>query len=165
MTLQRSMGLHKMILQMTQPNAAGKHIRQDLDAYLAGFFDGEGHISIRMETRNRWSCYVEIGATNTDKRPLQMLKKAYGGRIVEKLQQLTSRKRCFAWRLTTGRDVLWALYRMLPWLTIKNSKARAAIIILRHRPLICAGGQTSHYQRVAITKALKGLHIIKINSR
>jgi hypothetical protein len=138
-------------------------VRTDIDAYLAGFFDGEGHISIRRDPRRAWSCYVDIGATQRDRAPLRLLVKAYGGKVIKKSFDPRCNV-CYQWRCSKANDVLWALYRMLPWLIVKRRKARIALILLQNRPHVLTGGQVSHYQRCVITKALKQVDcLISIN--
>jgi len=139
-------------------------LERDLDAYMAGFFDGEGHITIKNDSRRKWGYYVEIGATNTVLAPLELLKKSYGGNVLPKsFTGRLGKKQCYIWK-ASGKDAHWALSRMLPWLRVKNKKARSGIIILHNRPLKIAGGQISKYQKMAITKAIKGLHIVEISS-
>lgn len=145
--------------------SAGARARQDLDAYLAGFFDGEGHISLRRDPRRPWSVYVEVGATQVNRAPLEMLVRAYGGYIMPKSIGKNNVQPCYAWKCGEAKDAFWALWRMLPWLIVKRAKARAAVIVLRNRPLECVGGQISAHQKMAITKALKGLHVIKIEEK
>jgi hypothetical protein len=153
--------LYKDILQMTLPSRQKGRVRQDLDAYLAGFFDGEGHVYIAKNTKREWSYYVAIGAAQVNREPLELLVSAYGGKVYEK-KRGPRQQACGEWRCS-GKDALYALYRMLPWLTVKRSKARVAIILLQNRPLTCAGGQISPHQKMAITKALKGVTVVKIN--
>ena len=154
---------YKTLLLSTQASRKKGIVRQDIDAYLAGFFDGEGHVSIRSDPRRAWSYYVEVGATQIDQTPLKMLVKAYGGTILKKSVG-TNQRQCYAWKCG-GKDAFWALWRMLPWLTVKRVKARAAVIVLQHRPLACAGGQISQYQKTVITRAVKDLHIIQMKEK
>lgn len=146
-------------LKDTQDNPT----RTDVDAYLAGFFDGEGHISIRKDPRREWSCYVEIGASQVVREPLDLLTKIYGGYVTSKTPPTKSTVRqCYAWKCSVSKDVMWALWRMLPWLIVKRAKARSAIIVLQNRPHKLNGGQISHYQKIAITKALRNVHVVRI---
>lgn len=158
------MNSYKSLLKDTQRDR-GNRARTDLDAYLAGFFDGEGHISIRKDPRRAWSCYVDIGATQVNREPLRLLVRAYGGKVNKKTKGKGKSKQCYVWKCSKGGEALWALHRMLPWLRVKRVKARAALIVLANRPLQCAGGQISKFQKMAITKALRGLHVIEIGER
>lgn len=155
---------YRSLLLATQKGRQGA-ARQDLDAYLAGFFDGEGHISIRNDPRRPYNYYVEVGATQVDQTPLKMLVRAYGGSILAKRPGKTNVKQCYTWKCGNSKDAFWALWRMLPWLTVKRVKARAAVIVLQHRPLNCVGGQISPHQKMAIAKAIKGLHVIEIEEK
>ena len=47
-------------------------------AYIAGFVDGEGCVRIKKGTA---SYYVTFQVTNTDRKPLQMIKKIFGGKV------------------------------------------------------------------------------------
>lgn len=154
------MNLYKQILRATQPTR--RQVRQDLDAYLAGFFDGEGHVTISKHPE-RWTCHVEIGATQICREPLELLVRAYGGSIHKKATPKVIGKKpyrqCYAWRCR-GREAMFAIYRMLPWLIVKLPKARAALIVLQNRPLNMVGGQISSRQKTAISRALDGLKIV-----
>jgi len=145
--------------------SAGIRAKQDLDAYLAGFFDGEGHISMRRDPRRPWAVYVEVGATQVCRGPLELLVKAYGGNIIKKAVGKNNVQVCYAWKCGESKNAFWALWRMLPWLIVKRAKARAAVIVLQNRPLNCVGGQISSHQKMAITKALKGFHVIKAEEK
>jgi len=151
--------IYQKILLATQRDSRGMG-RQDLDAYFAGFFDGEGHITISRDPRRPWSCYVEIGATQRNEEPLHMLQRCYGGKVHKKSRGKNNPNACSVWRCS-GKDGMYALYRMLPWLVVKQHKARVALIVLQHRPLKEAGGQISQYQKMAITKALKDVKIVE----
>lgn len=153
------MKAYKAFLQETLPSKRNGKTKQDLDAYLAGFFDGEGHISISRSRKRPWSCYVDVGCTNTVKAPLLMFVRAYGGKVYPKVVS-SNRKPCFVWRCSNAKNASWALARMLPWLQVKRVRARAALIVMYNKPLACVGGQVSAHQKMAITKALKGLHLV-----
>ena len=94
-----------------------------------------------------------------------MLVKAYGGNIIKKTVGKNNVQVCYAWKCGESKSAFWALWRMLPWLIVKRAKARVAVIVLQNRPLNCVGGQISAHQKMAITKALKGLHVIKVEEK
>lgn len=154
---------YREVLAMTQTDK-GVRARTDLDAYFAGFFDGEGNISIRRNPRREWSCYVDLGVTQVSRVPLDLMVKVYGGYVRPKSIATERRQACFCWKCSKGSEVLWALYRMLPWLIVKREKARTALIVLQNRPHLLSGGQISQYQKTAITKALDGQRVIEIAS-
>lgn len=159
------MDTYSDLLAATQKEKHGRS-RTDLDAYLAGFFDGEGHISIGRDPRREYSCYVDIGAAQISREPLELFVKVYGGIIYGK--SFTGRGRskpCLAWKCSKAKDVMWALYRMLPWLIVKREKARVAMIVLQNRPHFLSGGLISKYQKTAITKALKNVHVVRRGKR
>lgn len=153
----------KTMLLATKPSSSVR-IRQDIDAYFAGFFDGEGHISISNDPRRQWSYYVCISASQNDKRPLEMLVKVFGGKIHAKKRTARYKNQCYEWKCG-GKDAFWALWRMLPWLIVKKEKARAAVIVLQHRPHKECGGQISQYQKTAIARAIKNVHVIRMTEK
>lgn len=155
---------YENLLSSTQKECNGR-ARTDLDAYLAGFFDGEGSISTSRDPRRPYCCYVSINVTNTDLVPLRLFVRAYGGSICKKTKAKNNVKDCYAWRCYNGKDALWALCRMLPWLTVKRKRARTAIIVLQNRPLRASGGQISAYQKAAITKALDNQFVMEVDTR
>jgi|SRR5579859_111852 len=151
--------IYQKVLLATQRDSRGMG-RQDLDAYFAGFFDGEGHITVSRDVRRPWSCYVEIGATQNVLTPLHMLQKCYGGKVHLKHRGKLDVSKCSVWRCS-GKDAMYALYRMLPWLVVKQEKARVALIVLQNRPLKESGGQISPHQKMAISKALAKIKVVE----
>jgi hypothetical protein len=151
---------YKKVMDDTR-GSLGTRARTDLDAYLAGFFDGEGHVCVRRHNKHRWSFYIDLGVTQVDIRPLELFVKAYGGYIMKK-SKVKQLRQCHVWKCSKMSEAAWALYRMLPWLIVKREKARVALMVLQYRPLKAVGGQISEYQKASITKALQGIHIIEV---
>lgn len=95
--------------------------------YLAGFFDGEGHIAIGLNKnpsgKRRW--YLRFAAHQVDPRPLQLLKERYGGSI-----QYTARRGqqrpIYEW-VATSIKAYKALKELQPFLIVKADEARLAI--------------------------------------
>jgi hypothetical protein len=150
--------VYKALLAETQKSA--RSVRQDLDAYLAGFFDGEGSIHIKRHRKHKFSYYVDVAAHQVNKEPLRLFVSAYGGKIYKHSNGPLSRNQCWSWR-SSGKDAAWALARMLPWLIVKAEKARIALIVLHNRPHLISGGQISPYQKMAITKAVNQLRSLR----
>lgn len=48
--------------------------------YVAGFFDGEGHIGITIAGKNK-QCTLRLTFVNTNREVLEMIRLAYGGNI------------------------------------------------------------------------------------
>lgn len=134
-------------------------------AYLAGFFDGEGHlISYRSPTQDY--PYVRIGATNTDRQPITVLLREFGGKVRSRTRKGDKKhyKEQFEW-VASGKDAHYALSKMLPWLLVKREKAQAAIIILQNSP--GAGRKPLIQETIAIRRATKILpaHTYRDNPR
>lgn len=112
----------------------GSHV--GLYAYLAGFFDGEGHLISYRSPKQDYP-YVRIGATNTDRQPIDILLREFGGRMRTRVRKKKgtkkNHKRQFDW-VASGKDAHYALSKMLPWLLVKRNKAQAAITILQNSP-------------------------------
>lgn len=105
---------------------ADRNDRQTRVIYAAGFFDGEGSISIVIGRGNQiGSLFISVG--QIDERPLHLLKNLWGGSIN------LDNKRVSRWRLNhqKARD---ALAEMLPYLIVKREQAEVAIEFLDGRP-------------------------------
>lgn len=101
-------------------------IKVEEAAYLAGFFDGEGVITI-VEHSGLTSYFLEVRVDNTSLGPLQKFKSAFGGKILPiKANTELSCKPLFRWRIG-GSGTLRTLQTMLPFLDIKREKALKAI--------------------------------------
>jgi len=76
--------------------------------YMAGLFDGEGHVGIRIvpgrKERGNLSPHHQLHAsiTNTDAKLLYFPKELFGGGICVSYKG-KGHKTCFAWQVTTGR--------------------------------------------------------------
>jgi hypothetical protein len=73
---------HKRILQGVKPLY---NLNDPNLAYMAGFFDGEGCISVSLAKGDRWSKYGFMSfictVSNVDKAPLELFEKYFGGRL------------------------------------------------------------------------------------
>jgi len=95
--------------------------------YLAGFFDGEGHIAIGLNKnpggKRRW--YLRFAAHQVDPRPLRLLQERYGGSI-----QFTDRRGqqrpIYEW-VATSIKAYKALKELSPFLIVKADEARLAM--------------------------------------
>lgn len=95
--------------------------------YIAGFFDGEGCVSL---SSNQW----QITATQTVKNgvePLMEMQTRWGGSIV-RTPGFGSHSECWAWK-ARGVEAAIALYDMAPFLRIKLEKATKALQDLSSR--------------------------------
>jgi len=93
-------------------------------AYLAGFFDGEGSISVNVNRRLvRWS--LRLSCQQVNPAPLRLLVEAFGGSI-----RLTSRRGnqrpIYGWA-AGGRMAAEAIRMLRPYLTVKADEADVAL--------------------------------------
>lgn len=95
-------------------------------AYLAGFFDGEGCISMSRDKRGYVARQLKI--VGVDPSPLERFRSRFGGTIsLRKTRQ--SERHSYATALTLGkREGQEALRAMLPLLTVKREQAEAFLI-------------------------------------
>lgn len=112
-------------------------LKQQLESvysYLAGFFDGEGHIICYKIENNLHQPTVKIGATNTVITPLELFKESFGGRIVkrERHKDNPKHKDCYEWVCSVCEHVDVALTKMLPYLLIKQEKAEKALLVVNN---------------------------------
>lgn len=95
-------------------------------AYLAGFFDGEGHIRIQKHS-SRGSYMLSISCVQATPYPLDMYVEEFGG--VVKVRDYLYRgiiKRKYEWR-TSSMSAQKALEKMMPFLVAKKDEAEVAI--------------------------------------
>jgi hypothetical protein len=105
----------------------GNYIKAD-NAYLAGFFDGEGCIKIdKSPSENTISYRLYVTVTNTHVPSLELFSSLYGGKIVPKLDG----PNCFQWVLYGKKTVEAFLLASLPYLTVKHPQALLALEYVR----------------------------------
>ena len=101
-------------------------------AYIAGLFDGEGCVLISKTMIEgykyvRYFMYVSI--TNQDKRPLEEIKKIFGG-IVYFIKGNPNKKTwgcAYRWQVANGKAMRF-LKVIIPWLIIKKKEAELGIL-------------------------------------
>ena len=102
-------------------------------AYTAGFFDGEGCVSIaRYLKRGRPYHTLAIIFTNTDFRALGWLQERWGGNIF-KPTQLDGRRRPYGHLRFSAGPARPLLQAMLPYLIIKKSQVEIALEFIESR--------------------------------
>ena len=74
-------------------------------AWAAGFFDGEGYVSIvarntKGNSKQYRHQYIRIGINHVDPRPLQKFQQLFGGQLTESKQVIGNRKPRWQWILT-----------------------------------------------------------------
>lgn len=105
--------------------------------YIAGFFDGEGCVYVRRHKRwkGRYSTAnampydvaVSVTISNTNKKPLIMIKNLYGGSI-QKQPKRGNRQDCYVCAIA-ARKALKFMCDILPYSIIKANKLEKAIFI------------------------------------
>ncbi|SRR6266702_5677658 len=90
--------------------------------WAAGFFDGEGCISVSRSTKGKRYIYysLQIRAFQNDRAPLDILQSLFGGRLCR-------RDKGWLWDLA-GPRTIHALAEMMPFFVVKRSQAQVAVI-------------------------------------
>lgn len=104
-----------------------KTVQQEVElSYLAGFFDGEGHIRISKHSK-RGSYMLQISVVQAEQNPLQFFKEVFGGTISSRLTDYRGGKRAlFTWQ-ASSKVAEEALRAMLPYLRTKDYEALIAL--------------------------------------
>lgn len=104
-------------------------------AYLAGFFDGEGCVTISRPQNSKvqgrmYAQSLRISATNTDPRPIERFIAAFGG--LKQVKSYTSQRyrkkdgtpfsAAYVW-IATGTPAAQILRSLLPFLLVKKAQA------------------------------------------
>jgi hypothetical protein len=109
------------------PEAKMFKVKNTMLAYLAGFFDGEGCISITKGKNHLGNVQygLRVIVSNTNDYVLQMYKFSFGGRIQKRKYKKPEWRDCFAWELSSTRayDFLKCVY---PYLILKKAQADLA---------------------------------------
>ena len=94
-------------------------------AWLAGFFDGEGSLTVYMGGRNRQYPTWNLSLPNTHLGSLERCREISGaGSISEKTRDHRFNcKRIWVWQVHSQRNIAAIVTQMLPYLTIKRAKA------------------------------------------
>jgi hypothetical protein len=98
-------------------------------AYLAGFFDGEGCISLHSRYRvDGWR--VRLTVSQSDYRLLALYEKFEVGRLrrIEPRGKFKARP-SYQWIINKGSEVEWLLQGMMPYLRFKKDQASLAILL------------------------------------
>ncbi len=92
--------------------------------YIAGLFDGEGHVSITWSRGNPKLC---VKLTNTYLPVLEAVKDVYGGTFYANKKQKAHYLQCYALSLTVEQSKRF-LRELLPFLVIKKRQAELALL-------------------------------------
>jgi hypothetical protein len=105
------------------------------DAYVAGFFDGEGCIGIYSRKDREGGFHLRTQITQSLSRPtteaLKEMVAVYGGNLSGQDRYL--RKRAYNWQLNADKAAAF-LRRILPHLIIKKEQAQIAVAWQESRP-------------------------------
>lgn len=94
-------------------------------AWLAGFLDGEGSVSVSLGGRDGKYRTWKLSAPNTAKRSLEKCLKITGaGSIVVKYEKTEQRKKLWQWQVQAQREIRDTLIQVLPYLVIKHKQAK-----------------------------------------
>lgn len=99
-------------------------------AYMAGFFDGEGSIGVYQMLSRPY--YVRLNVYQVDRRPLDMLQRAFRGQVSQHPDQ-PNRKRAYRWQLADQSAIRSALASMSPFMIVKRDEALLAIRFIEAR--------------------------------
>jgi hypothetical protein len=96
-------------------------------SYLAGFFDGEGHIAIGTNRstggKRRW--YLRFACHQVNPLPLKLMKARWGGSI-QRTERHGNQRTIYEW-VATSRMAEQAIRDLLPYLRIKRAEAELAL--------------------------------------
>lgn len=97
-------------------------------AYIAGFFDGEGCVTV-----NGAYLTPEVSACNTDLRPLEVIRNALGGKVYPRSKQIEACKVIYGWHVH-GKNAAIALAALLPYLIVKKRRALLGVKLAFAKP-------------------------------
>lgn len=107
------------------------------DEYIAGFFDGEGSVSIARNRANGKSDYHKVIVTLTQRakhrRVLDEVCALYGGAVVLKKQMNARWALGATWQLQSTPDIERFLVAMQPHVIVKAEQVRIALEFVRSR--------------------------------
>lgn len=95
-----------------------------IEAYAAGFFDGEGNIDIRYRKTGggKYQRFeLRITVVQIDRRPLELMQDKWGGSIARRKQNT-----CSQW-VASGRQAATFLHDVFDFLIVKREEAEVAL--------------------------------------
>lgn len=123
-----SQGFRKKKILSNRAKTELKTPSKDNLLYYAGFFDGEGHITIAIsKTKKQPFYWLQIGVTGTFLTVLDDFQNDFGfGHFSETYGLNTNKRRCKHWRCTSNQ-AMHVLKCLLPYLRVKKDQAVLAI--------------------------------------
>lgn len=122
-------------------------------AWAAGYFDGEGSVSIPLQ-RGRWP-YMQVSVSGLDRRPIMRLMALFGGAVSKDRRS----GGCYRWQINSREAVVF-LQTVRPWLRCKD---RAADVGIRFGSLMTPPGTRSLPPRLMAKRMRLRELIRKIN--
>lgn len=112
--------------------------KEEINAFVAGFFEGDGTLSIYETLDHSKYCYtrVDILFTNSDIKLLKFCQSALGGHIYKEYmdrkqtRNYPHKKQVYQLRITSKNEVRNALRRLLPYLISTREKTQRALELL-----------------------------------
>ena len=129
-------------------------------AYIAGFFDGEGTITIARNNKHSTSFFSSCGISQVDRQPLDFIASVFGGSVYPKN---TKHKSQWTWSSST-RYTLIFLNTIYPYLIIKKKQARVAISFQTRLSSFSNGHRVSTHELETRKKEKELLHSLKKES-
>ena len=136
-----------------------------LYAYMAGFVDADGYISIVTLAWNKQQI-AKIAVCNTNFAVIDLFVKEFGGKVRTREQKVANWRRVYEWQLTSNKGVA-VMKLLLPYLKLKTEQANLAIELqkLRQDKRITSRWHPELWkERVAKFQALKD-RCIALNTR
>jgi hypothetical protein len=97
--------------------------------YAAGFFDGEGSVSICKTKVAAWPrpyYTFQVNITNTDLEVLTRMQRTFGGSVKKRKREKRKWKQCYVLRLCSW-DAFTFLQRIAPFVIVKRRQAEVGI--------------------------------------
>jgi hypothetical protein len=118
--------------------------------YIAGFFDGEGYVTIRRSnrTKQKTPAYrMGVGFVNKYLPLLQEIQERFGGRLYPKARRKANHAPAWELFFTKQHEAAGVLEAMLPHLKIKRAQAELglAFVKLGKMKKICVGRRPISY--------------------
>lgn len=114
----------------------------EFEAYVAGFFDGEGSIAIARQKSGRYNDYhkviVAIGQRARNRRVLDAIAEAFGGSVTLRKQTIGETERWATqavWALQKWSDIERFLEAIQPYSVVKSEQIKIALDFVRTRTL------------------------------
>lgn len=135
-----------------------------INAFFAGFFDGEGSIGVYPHKQSKQAggkgffYKPRVNVTNTERGIVALMQQTYGGGFFfHDRKNDSTRRRSFIWSLNTNKQIELFLLKMLPYLEVKTEQAKLMLDFVR------LSGKCPDERKILADK-IKSLKWIKIQS-